>query len=33
MLNLIGVSPQIVDAIRGLIIVLAVLLQRKEKER
>ncbi|NLT96807.1 MAG: ABC transporter permease [Christensenellaceae bacterium] len=33
MLNLIGVSPQIVDAIRGVIIVLAVLLQRKEKER
>lgn len=32
-LNLIGVSPQIVDAIRGLIIVLAVLLQRKEKDR
>jgi len=33
MLNLIGVSPQIVDAIRGLIIVFAVLLQRKEKDR
>jgi ribose transport system permease protein len=33
MLNLIGVSPQIVDAIRGVIIVLAVLLQRKEKDR